>query len=57
MGYEFLAYDMRKYWSTHLYRVTKEMSRPLGHDFVAVYAGSLTHDVSQQLRNMTKQHL
>ncbi len=53
MGYEFLAYDMSKYWSTHLYPVTKEMNEPPGHDFVAVYSGGLTDDVSQALRSMT----
>jgi len=56
MGYEFLAYDLRKYWSTQLYRVTKEMNKPAGHDFVAVRPGSLKDDVAQELENMTKPH-
>ena len=55
LGYEFLAYDTSKYWSTYLYPVTKEMNKPLGHDFVAVYSGGLTDDVSQELRSMTIQ--
>jgi FkbM family methyltransferase len=56
MGYEFLAYDLRKYWSTQLYRVTKEMNKPAGHDFVAVRPGGLKDDVAQELENMTKPH-
>jgi FkbM family methyltransferase len=56
MGYEFLGYDMRKYWSTQLYRVTKEMNKPVGHDFVAVCPGSLDDDVAQRLESMTKPH-
>ena len=55
MGYEFLAYDMKKYWSTHLYRVMKEMNKTVYHDFVAVYPRSLKDDVAQQLRSMTQQ--
>jgi len=56
MGYEFLAYDLKKFWSTQLYRVTKEMNKPVGHDFVAVCPGSLKDDVAQRLKNMTKPH-
>ncbi len=56
MGYEFLAYDLKKFWSTQLYRITKEMNKPAGHDFVAVWPGSLKGEVAQRLENMTKPH-
>lgn len=56
MGYEFLAYDQKKYWSTQLYRVTRGMSRPSGYDFVAVCPGSLKKDVVQRLEDMTNPH-
>lgn len=52
LGYEFLAYDLRKYWTTQLHRVTKEMNRPEGHDFVAVRPGSLKDPAAQKLANM-----
>ena len=54
MGYEFLAYDMAKYWCTRLYRVTREIPRPLGRDFIAVHADSLDEGVAQRLAKMTK---
>ena len=54
MGYEFLAYDLRKYWSTQLYQITKQMNRPAGHDFVAVHPGWLKEGVAQRLKAMTR---
>ena len=55
-GYEFLAYDLNKYWTTQLQRVTKEIKNPQGHDFVAVLPGSLEDHAARQLDNMTKTH-
>ncbi|MDR3678104.1 MAG: FkbM family methyltransferase [Acidobacteriota bacterium] len=56
MGYEFLAYDLRKYWSTQLYRVTEKMAKPVGHDFVAVRPCGCKDDAAQRLENMVKLH-
>jgi hypothetical protein len=54
MGYDLLAYNLRKYWSTDLYRVAKEMNNPAGHDFVAARPGSLKGDVAERLERMIK---
>ena len=56
MGYEFLAFDLKKYWSTQLYRVTPDMDKPVGFDFVAVCPGSLKDNVAQRLEKMIKLH-
>jgi FkbM family methyltransferase len=52
-GYEFLSYDLRKYWTTRLCPVTKQIVKPQGHDFVAVLPGSLNDHAAQLLENMT----
>jgi FkbM family methyltransferase len=53
MGYEFFAYDSKPYWSARLDRVTRQMNRPWGIDYVAVCPGSLRDDVAQRINDMT----
>ena len=52
LGYEFLSYDLKKYWQTRLHRISKEIGHPGGHDFVAVLPGRLQAEAAQRLQAM-----
>jgi len=53
VGFDFLAFDMKPYWSTRLYPVTKSNENPVGHDFVAVRVSELGAAALQRLAAMT----